>query len=222
MYYCKSCIATVQVGITILRDFLVVKNPEIGKLFADLNRRRILHNLRHQEMTACQLARVLEKNVSSISYHLSALEKAGLVEQSRISVKGNLVRKHYRATANKFIISYTLSDGLVPGSEEIVEWTKELCKQAVSNLGAFGIWILPEETEKWVNLMEKHTSLRKMAYEKVISRQVSRTSGESQALQMVLDFLANAYLYGDAEYLGLMKEILQKTKEKNKGQKGMN
>ena len=98
-----------------MKDFMIIKDPEIAKLFADESRREILHNLRHREMTACQLARMLEKNVSSISYHLNALEEAGLVVQSRSHVKGNLIEKFYHATANKFIISYTLSEGLVPG-----------------------------------------------------------------------------------------------------------
>jgi len=190
-----------------MKDFLIIKDPEVAKLLADSNRRNILHNLRHQEMTPCQLAKILGKNVSSISYHLTALEKSGLVEQSRISVKGNLVEKFYRATAKKFIISYTLSEGLVPGSEDIAEWTKDLCKQAVLSLEAFGVHIPPEEVEKWLKLMERYTSLEQIAYENVISKQVSPINAGLPALQIVLGFLAHAYLYRNPEYLKVMKEI---------------
>jgi len=199
-----------------LKDFLVIKDPEVAKLLADPNRRRILHNLRHQEMTAYQMARVLGKNVSPISYHLNALEKAGLVEQSRVSIRGNLIERYYRATAKKFIVSYTLSEGLVPGSEDIAEWTKEICKEAVSSLEAFGIHISPEETDKWLRLMEKYSSLEKLAYEEVISKQFSPTDAGFPALMMVLGFLAHAYLSGNPEYLETMKEIsmeVQKKKE---------
>ena len=77
-----------------MKTFMIIKDPKVAKLFADETRREILHNLRRREMTACQLARMLNKNVSSISYHLSALEKAGLIEQTRTVVKGNLVERY--------------------------------------------------------------------------------------------------------------------------------
>jgi len=155
--------------------------------------------------------------VSSISYHLNALEKAGLVEQSRTSVKGNLVEKFYRATAKKFIISYTLSEGLIPGSEDIAEWSKEICRQAVSSLEAFGVHKSPGEKDKWLRLMEKYTSLKEIAYEKVISEQVSSTNAGFPALQMVLDFLAHAYLYRNPEYIEVMKEISQEIGHQREG-----
>ena len=84
---------------------MIIKDPKVARLFADQCRRDILHNLRKREMTPCQLARLLEKNVSSISHHLNVLEKAGLVKQTRTLVKGNLVEKFYRAAAKNFIIS---------------------------------------------------------------------------------------------------------------------
>jgi DNA-binding transcriptional ArsR family regulator len=60
-----------------MKDFTIIKDPEVAKLFADPVRRDILHSLRFREMTVCQLAKALDKNVSSISYHLNALELGG-------------------------------------------------------------------------------------------------------------------------------------------------
>ena len=79
---------------------------------------------------------MLGKNVSSISHHLSVLERAGLIKQTRTLVKGNLVERYYRALAWRFIISYTLSEGLIPGSEDISRWNKEICRNAAENLGS--------------------------------------------------------------------------------------
>ncbi|MCW4019906.1 MAG: winged helix-turn-helix domain-containing protein [Candidatus Bathyarchaeota archaeon] len=190
-----------------MRDFLIVKDPKVAKLFADSNRRDILHNLRHREMTACQLAKMLGKNVSSISYHLSALEEAGLVEQSRTSVKGNLVEKFYSATAQKFIISYTLSEGLVPGSEEIAGWSKEVCEGAVKSLGVFGYDTSGAVEDELLGLIEKYSSLRKVAYEKVISQQKTPAHVTRPALRLLISVLTNVRLYQNPEYIKTMEKI---------------
>ncbi len=199
-----------------MRDFLIIKDPEVAKLLADPNRRDILHNLRCQEMTPHHIAKILGKNVSSISYHLNALEKAGLVEQSRTSVKGNLIEKFYRATARVFIISYTLSEGFVPGSEDIAKWSKEICKQAVSSLEAFGYEISDKEMNRWLKPIEKYASMENVAYEDVILRQIRPTNIGRPALQLILNLLAHVHLYRNPEYLKILKEISQELNKKEK------
>jgi DNA-binding transcriptional ArsR family regulator len=190
-----------------MRDFMIVKDPNVAKLFADPNRRGILHNLRHREMTACQLAKTLEKNVSSISHHLKALDKAGLVEQTRTSVKGNLVERFYRATAEKFIISYTLSEGLVAGSEDIAKWSREVSNRAVQSLGVFG-YDLPKEREGKVSgLIERYASLEKIAFEEVISEQKLPVYVSRPALRLLLSLLTNISLHQDSEFVELLNEI---------------
>lgn len=158
-------------------------------------------------MTPYQLAKALGKSVSSISYHLNILEKAGLIEQSRIRIKGNLIEKFYRATAKVFIISYTLSEGLVPGSEDIAKWSKEICRMAVSSLKAFGYNISAEDREELQSLIERYAALEKIAYEKVISRQISPINIKGPPLQLLLDLLAHAYLYRDPEYVEILDRI---------------
>ncbi|MEM2935680.1 MAG: helix-turn-helix domain-containing protein [Candidatus Bathyarchaeia archaeon] len=193
-----------------MRDFLVIKDPQVAKLFADPTRRDILHNLRHREMSPFQLAKILSKHVSSISYHLNALEEAGLVELSRTEVKGNLVERFYRATARKFIISYTLSEGLVPGSEDVAKWTKEMCHRAATNLAAFGYSIPPVEMDEWAELIERYAALEKAASEEVISGQISPTCLESPVLKLLLDVLTRVHLHRNPEYFEIIEKISQK------------
>jgi len=161
-------------------------------------------------MSPCQLAKVLNKHVSSISYHLNALEEAGLVELSRTEVKGNLVERFYRATARMFIISYTLSEGLVPGSEDVAKWTKEICHRAAANLAAFGYSIPPEEMDEWAELIERYVALGKVASEEVISGQVSPTRLESPVLKLLLDVLTRVHLHRNPEYFEIIEKISQK------------
>jgi len=190
-----------------MKSFMIIKDPEIAKLFADKTRREILHNLRHYELTACQLARILGKNVSSISHHLSVLERAGLIEQTRISVKGNLVERYYRAAARKFIISYTLSEGLIPGSEDISKWNKEICKKAAENIDLFGFKIPDEKREKIRRLIERYASLRNITFEKLILRQRESAEIIQPAMRLLISVLTSALLFKNSEYREIMEEI---------------
>jgi len=196
-----------------MRDFLVIKDPETAKLFADQCRRDILHNLRQREMTPCQLARLLDKNVSSILYHLGLLEKAGLVEQTRTLVKGNLVEKFYQSTAKRFIISYTLSEGLIPGSEDIAKWTKDICKGAVENLSAFGYDVSPEKGERIVDLIEKFSFLRSITSEEVISQQKEPVKTHGPSLGLLLSVLESIRLYENEEFRRVMSELCKELKK---------
>ena len=190
-----------------LKDFLVIKDPQVAKLFADPTRRGILHNLRHQEMPPFKLAKILDKNVSSITYHLEALERAGLVEMSRTGVRGNLIEKFYSAKARMFVISYTLSEGLVPESEDIAKWTKEICRSAANNLPAFGHKVPAEKVDGLADLIEQHASLERAAHEEVIAKQTSPTNLEQPALKLLLNLLTHVNLYNDPRYIEVIEEI---------------
>jgi len=190
-----------------MKPFMIIKEPKVAKLFADETRREILHNLRHREMTACQLARLLGKNVSSISHHLSALEKAGLIEQTRTSLKGNLIERYYRASAQRFIISYTLSEGLIPGSEDISKWNKEVCRSAAENIDMFGFKIPKEKRDKIRRLIERYASLEKMTFERVISRQKGSAKIIRPAMRLIISLLTNIFLFQNPEYVQVIREL---------------
>ncbi|HIE18706.1 TPA: transcriptional regulator [Candidatus Bathyarchaeota archaeon] len=195
-----------------MRDFMIIKDPKVARLFADQCRRDILHNLRKREMTSCQLARLLEKNVSSISHHLNVLEKAGLVEQTRTLIKGNLVEKFYRAAAKNFIISYTLSEGLIPESEDIAKWSKEVCRRAVKNLPAFGYEVPAEKEQRLLELIERYSSLKHIAFEEIISQQSNPVKVTGPPLKILLSLLETVRLYEDIEFRRVMDEICEQLK----------
>jgi len=202
-----------------LRDFLVIKDPSVAKLFADPCRRSILHNLRHYEMPPCQLAKALGKNVSSIIHHLNSLEKAGLVEQSKTVVKGNLIEKYYRATARMFVISYTLSEGLISGSEDIAKWSKEVCNRAAGSLEAFGYKIQPEKMSKLLGLIEKYSSMEQIAHEGIINLQKKPAHVSGPALKILLSLLSNIRLYRNPEYLELLDEVSSELAEQRENRR---
>ncbi len=193
-----------------MKDFLVIRDPEVAKIFADPCRRSILHNLRHYEMTPYQLSKALGKNVSSITHHLSVLEKNGLIEQTRSQVKGNLIERFYRATAKKFLISYTLSEGLVPGSEDIARRSKEIYKSAVTNMGAFGYDIPKEKVNKLLKLVEKYSSLNEVAYEEVISKQTAPVHADHVALSRLVSLLRDVRLYKNPDFLKTLDKLATK------------
>ncbi len=200
-----------------MKDFVVIKDPETAKLFADPCRRSILFNLRHYEMTPYQLSKILGKNVSSVMYHLNALEKNGLVELTRSLVKGNLIEKFYRATAKKFVISYTLSEGLVPGSEDIARWSKEICRSAVTSLDGFGYNVPKGKMDKLLSLVEKYSSSEQIAYEEVVSQQKAPVHVNHPALRLLVSLLTDIHLYKNPDFLNVLNEIsseLQGTKRK--------
>jgi len=190
-----------------MKPFMIIKDPNVAKLFADKTRREILHNLRHREMTACQLARILRKNVSSISHHLSVLEKAGLIEQTQTSIKGNLLERYYRSSAQRFVISYTLSEGLIPGSEDISKWNKEICRNAAENIDLFGFKVSEEKKAKLQDLIEKYALLEKMTFENVISRQRESAEIIKPAMKLLTSMLTNAFLFKNPEYTQIMEEL---------------
>ncbi len=192
---------------------MIIKDPQVAKLFADPCRRSILHNLRHREMTPYQLAKALGKNVSSIIHHLNALEKAGLVKQSRRAVKGNLIEKYYKATAKIFIISYTLSEGITPGSEDIARWTKEICRSASMSLEAFGYNIPERNRDRISKLIERYSSLRQIAYEEAISKQRRPVNISQPALRLLISLLSSIHLYHNPEFSEIMEELSEILRE---------
>ena len=190
-----------------MRDFAVIKDPQVAKLFACATRRGILHNLTWREMTPGQLARVFDKPVSSIVYHLDALGKAGLVELTKTAQRGNLVERFYTATARNFVISYTLSEGLIPGSEDMARWTMEVCRLAASRLEAFGYEVPERQLGSLTGLFESFAKMENMAYELVISRQRASTRIEQPSLKLLTRLLTYHELAKSPEFNELMDDL---------------
>jgi DNA-binding transcriptional ArsR family regulator len=200
-----------------MKDFTIIKDPEVAKLFADPIRRDILHSLRFREMTVCQLAKTLDKNVSSISYHLNALEQAGLVEQNRTAIKGNLIEKFYQATAKDFIISYTLNEGLIPGSEDIAKWSKEIRLGVLKSLGVFGYAVSKEKEERLLKLIEKYANVESATFEGLISEQKMPIQASHPSQKHLLHLLMNIRLHKSPEFTKLLNKIFNELKTDKDG-----
>ena len=187
---------------------VVHERPDLADRYVEIARKIAMRARIHLQKEQ----RLLEKNVSSISHHLNVLEKAGLVEKTKTLIKGNLVEKFYRATAKKFVISYTLSEGLIPESEDIAKWSREVCKRAVRNLPAFGYEVTPEDEKELFELVEKYSSLKHLTFEKIISQQKKPVSVTGPPLRMLLSLLESVKLYENEEFRHIINSLSEKLK----------
>jgi DNA-binding transcriptional ArsR family regulator len=126
-------------------DIKIIKDPEVAKLLADDTRRRILHMLRHKEMSPADLAKALDKNFSSIQHHLNQLIGAGLVAQTREEKVRNMIQPYYHATAHRFIISYSLSESLQK-DDEYAQYQDTVLQKMIPGLGIFSITVVAQST----------------------------------------------------------------------------
>ena len=75
-------------------------------------------------------------NHSSIIHHLNLLKESGLVEETRSEQVRNLMQTYYRATARRFMISYTLGETLNEEGEN-VPWQEGTVQSTLDALSSF-------------------------------------------------------------------------------------
>ncbi|MFH0748487.1 MAG: metalloregulator ArsR/SmtB family transcription factor [Candidatus Bathyarchaeota archaeon] len=186
-------------------------------MFADKTRRQILLNLRHSEQSVTDLAQILNKSHSSIQHHLKLLKDAGLVEETRLEKKRNLVQPYYRAVAKKILISYSLSDSLnVPALQA---WQKETQNKILSELQVFGI-SLPETAKERVRKLLMVCYLQEQkALEETIEQQNRPLELEKPVYSAIIQLLTQIKLSRDEEHKNAIAELetLFKTPPKNHG-----
>ena len=204
------------VAIGVRRDILIIKDPEVAKLFADETRRRILHSLRHHELSTTDLAKSLGKSHSSIIHHLNLLKEAGLVEETRVEKKRNLVQAYYRSTAKRFIISYSLSDSLSKDADEALSWRREMLQRMLEGLEAFGVEVPPRYRERVLKLLEGCYVREQKAFEEVVEQQVGPMNLERPVRAAIVRLLTQVRLSQDEEHarmIGELGELLKLRKE---------
>ncbi|MBS7620114.1 ArsR family transcriptional regulator [Candidatus Bathyarchaeota archaeon] len=187
------------------RDIIIIKDPEVAKLFADETRREILHNLRHHELSTADLAKILRKPHSSIIHHLKLLQNAGLVEETRVEKKRNLVQSYYRSTAKRFLISYSLSDSLE--ATEFSTWQKELHKKIMEAIEVFGIKVKPEDKEKVLELLAEYHLREQKALEEIIERQRGAIKFEKPVQIEAVKLLTHLKIIRDEEYIKILRDL---------------
>ncbi|RLE95634.1 MAG: hypothetical protein DRJ57_06435 [Thermoprotei archaeon] len=188
-------------------EVLVVRDPEVAKLLADETRRKILLLLRVTEMTPQQLAKLLGKNVSSITHHLSMLERRGLVRVARVEVRRNLVVKWYRAAAKRIIVSYELAEGLVPGSEHIAKHVEEGARRAAEALVQIGAKLDEQELAEAAQLIRHMYLAMREVYERYVTRCIK--CDDPWGREMLLKVLMAVSLYRRKGFLKAVERLAQ-------------
>jgi DNA-binding transcriptional ArsR family regulator len=184
---------------------MIIKDPEVAKLFADDTRRQILHNLRHHELSATDLAKALRKTHSSIIHHLKLLQESGLVEETRVEKKRNLVQSYYGSTARRFLISYSLSESLE--SSDIFSWQIEVLKKVIEDLDAFGIEIPGGRREEVLRLLADYYIKERKALEESVEGQVRPVKLERPVYAAMIRLLTHLKLAKDKEYRKLIDDL---------------
>ena len=184
----------------------IIKDPEVAKLFADENRRRILHMLRHQEMSTTDLAKALDKNHSSIQHHLNLLIAAGLVESTKEEKVRNMVQSFYRATAHRFLISYSLTESLAK-DDGYAQWREDMLQRMYEGFGTFGIKVPGEKRGRVMELMDTCTERQRKSFEEIVEQQSDPAKLDKQVEKALIQLMTNIKLSRDKDYTAAIKEL---------------
>jgi DNA-binding transcriptional ArsR family regulator len=184
----------------------IIKDPEVAKLFADENRRRILHMLRHQEMSTTDLAKALDKNHSSIQHHLNLLIAAGLVESTKEEKVRNMVQSFYRATAHRFLISYSLTESLAK-DDGYAQWREDMLQRMYEGFGTFGVKVPGEKRGRVMELMDTCTESQRKSFEEIVEQQNDPAKLDKQVEKALIQLMTNIKLSRDKDYTAAIKEL---------------
>ena len=184
----------------------IIKDPEVAKLFADENRRRILHMLRHQEMSTTDLAKALDKNHSSIQHHLNLLISAGLVESTKEEKVRNMVQSFYRATAQRFLISYSLTESLAK-DDGYAQWREDMLQRMYEGFGTFGVKVPGEKRGRVMELMDTCTERQRKSFEEIVEQQSDPAKLDIQVEKALIQLMTNIKLSRDKDYTAAIKEL---------------
>jgi DNA-binding transcriptional ArsR family regulator len=188
------------------KDLLIIRDPEVAKLFADDTRRQILHILRHHEHSTTELAKALEKNHSSIIHHLNLLRKAGLIEETKIEKVRNMVVSYYRSTARRFMVTYSLSEALNQEGEDI-PWQEAMIQDSLEGLAHYGV-VMPDDSEDEVRkLMNTYFIRNQKAFEETIEHRNETEGHGVYHNHRVESLLKHVKLSMDDEYAKAVKGL---------------
>jgi DNA-binding transcriptional ArsR family regulator len=185
---------------------MIIKDPEVAKLLADDTRRRILHMLRHKELSPADLTKALDKNYSSIQHHLTQLVAAGLVEQTREERVRNMIQPYYHATAHRYLVSYSLTESLQK-DDEYAQYQETTLQKMVKGLKAFEIQPPQDKRTRILELIDKCVKMEQRAFEKAVEQQVDPASLEKSVQRPLLHLLTQITLSQDPEHTAAINEL---------------
>jgi DNA-binding transcriptional ArsR family regulator len=189
-------------------DIKIIKDPEVAKLLADDTRRRILHMLRHKEMSPADLTKALDKNFSSIQHHLNLLISAGLVEQTKEEKVRNMIQPYYHATAHRYLISYSLTENLSK-DDDYTQWQEATLQKMIPGLKVFNITVPEEKRARVLALIDKCVEMERKAFEEVVERQSDPETLEKQVQRPLLQLLTHLTLSKYPDHAAALRELNQ-------------
>lgn len=195
---------------------MIIKDPEVAKLFADDTRRHILNMLGHEDKSTTDLAKALDKTHSSIIHHLNLLTEAGLVEETRIEKVRNMVQTFYRSTARRFMISYSLGEILEQEGLDI-PWQESTIQYLLDGLETFDIKIPEDKKETVRKLLNTYFLRDQKALEEALEQQKADIKTRRYQRYRIIGFLKQLKLYEDPEYvrvIGELRDLLSPTASK--------
>jgi len=187
-------------------DIMIIKDPEVAKLLADDTRRRILHLLRHKELSPAELTKALDKNYSSIQHHLNQLLQAGLIQQTREERVRNMIQPYYHATAHRYLVSYSLTENL-QRDDEYAQYQEATLQKMFKGLKAFDINAPEEKRARILELIDKCMKMEQRAFEEALERQNDPASLEKGVQRPLLNLVMHMALSRDAEHTAAIHEL---------------
>lgn len=91
-----------------MEDIHVIDSLEALRAFSDPMKLQIIDGLRGEPRTASQIAKNLGEKPTKLYYHVTELERCGLITVAETRQKGNLVEKYYKPAANFYRVDTAL------------------------------------------------------------------------------------------------------------------
>jgi DNA-binding transcriptional ArsR family regulator len=187
-------------------DVQIITDPEVGKLLADETRRKILRILSHEEMSATDLAKKLEKNHSSIVHHLNTLIEAKLIHITRQEQVRNMIQPYYKAVSRDFYVSYRVTEALEEDPDYSV-WTDGYLERLIEGLEMYGVTFPVEEKSRVKQLLLKCHIINKKAYEERVQRKIKEKDIGRYAQRSIAHIVAHLQLLDNTEYNNTLEEL---------------
>jgi len=197
------------------RGTTIIKDPEVAKLLADPTRREILHLLRHQDMSATDLARALGKNHSSIVHHLNALLGASLITVSREDKVRNMVQPYYRSVSHSYHVAYSLTEALSQ-DPDYSAWQEEFMDKLMMGLEEYGVEIPESHRAEARRLLRTLYMREQRAHEARLNRRRGSSEVSPYTARNAAHILNNMQLLRDPEYIeaiARLSELMEEPKE---------
>ncbi len=188
------------------RGTTIIKDPEVAKLLADPTRREMLHLLRHQEMSATDLAKALNRNHSSITHHLNAMLGAGLITVTREEKVRNMVQPYYRSVSHSYHVAYSLTEALSQ-DPDYSAWQEEFMDKLVQGLKEYGFEIPENRRAEARRLLRACYMREQRAHEDRLNKRRGGAEVSPYTARNVAHILNHMQLLKDPEYMDAIRGL---------------